>query len=91
MRELMNLWERTLGNPPTESQFVIWTESHAADIVRQAILKTATKNQTLDGSMSEDHKVRFASKCMITLSAQREQYTANRAKLRQEFEGQVRQ
>ena len=89
MRQLIDLWERTLGKSPAEQQFVIWVESHTADIVRQAILKTATKNQTMGGTMSEDHKIRFASKVMLTLSAQREEHTANREKLRQEFEGQV--
>ena len=89
MRELINLWGRTLGKPPAEQQFVIWSESHAATIVRQAILKTATKNQTMGGGMSQDHKVRFASKVMLTLSAQREEHAANRECLRQEFEGQV--
>ncbi len=87
MRQLINLWERTLGTPPADQQFVIWTESHAADIVRQAILKTATKNQTVGGTMCEDHKVRFASRVMLTLSAQREEHAANKERLRQEFEG----
>lgn len=89
MHELINLWERTLGTLPADQQFVIWSEIHAADIVRQAILKTATKNQTMGGTMSEDHKIRFASKVMLTLSAQREEHAANREKLCQDFEGQV--
>jgi hypothetical protein len=87
MRELMTLWERTLGTPPADEQFVIWTESHTADIVRRAILKTATKNQTLGGRMTQDHRVRFASRVMLTLSAQQDEHRANREKLRQEFEG----
>jgi hypothetical protein len=85
MRELMMLWTKVLGTPPSEQQFVIWVESHDADIVRQAILKTATKAQTLGGTMCEDHKIRFASKVMLTLSAQKEEHAANREKLRQEF------
>ncbi len=89
MLQLIDLWERTLGTSPAEEQFVIWSESHTADIVRQAILKTATKNQTMGGTMSKDHKIRSASKVMLTLSAQREEHTANREKLSQEFEGQV--
>jgi hypothetical protein len=84
---LVNLWERTLGTLPPEQQFVIWSESHTPDIVRQAILKTATKNQTMNGGMSQDHKIRFASKVMLTLSSLREEHAANREKLRQEFEG----
>src|SRR5713101_6238915 len=87
MHQLTSLWERTLGTLPAEQQFVIWSESHAANIVRQAILKTATNNQTMGGGMSQDHKIRFASKVMLTLSAQREEHAANREKLRQEFDG----
>jgi len=86
MRELMTLWERTLGTPPAEQQFVIWTESHAANIVRRAILKTATKNQTLFGRMTQDHRVRFASRVMLTLTTQQEQHAANRERLRGEVE-----
>jgi hypothetical protein len=86
MRELITLWERVLGTPPSDQQFVIWSESHTADIVRQAILKTATKNQTMGGTMTEDHKVRFASKVMLTLSAQKTEHAANRERLRQEME-----
>ncbi len=87
MHDLIILWTKVLGTPPTEQQFVIWTESHAADIVRQAILKTATKNQTMGGTMTEDHKIRFASKVMLTWSAQKKEHVANREKLRQEMEG----
>jgi hypothetical protein len=86
MRELRTLWERTLGTPPADQQFVIWAESHDADIVRQAILKTATKNLTMGGTMSADHKVRFASKVMLTGSAQRKENAANKERLSQEME-----
>src|SRR5689334_17670347 len=89
MRQLITLWERTLGIPPSEQQFVIWTESHSIDIVRKAILKAATKNQTMNGTMSLDHKVRFASKVMLTLSAQRQEHMENQKKLREEYERTV--
>jgi hypothetical protein len=85
MRELINLWERTLGSPPPEQQFVIWTESHASDIVRQAILKTATKNQTMNGTMCANHKIRFASKVMLTSTGHRKEHAENRRKLQEEF------
>jgi len=85
MRELITLWERTLGTPPAKQQFVIWTESHTADVVRRAILKTATKNQTLGGRMTQDHRVRFASRVMLTLSSQTDEHRLNREKLNQEF------
>lgn len=87
---LINLWAKTLGKPtPSEQQFVIWMESHPSDVVRYGILRTATKNQMMGGSMSQDHRIRFASKVMLTLSALRQENATNHEKLRQEFEGQV--
>jgi hypothetical protein len=59
------------------------------DIVRQAILKTVTKNQTMGATMSDDHKIRFASKVMLTLMGQQKEHAANKERLSQEFEGQV--
>jgi hypothetical protein len=88
--DLKSLWAKVLGQPvPSEQQFLIWMESHPSDVVRYGILRTATKNQTLGGTMSDDHRIRFASKVMLTLSAQREEHATNREKLSQEFEGQV--
>jgi hypothetical protein len=84
MNNLIELWERVLGTTPSEQQFLIWTESHPSDVVRQGILKTAMKNQQLGGAMTEDHKVRFASKVMLTVIARREEHAANREKLHQE-------
>jgi hypothetical protein len=89
MHELRTLWERTLGTPPPDEQFVIWTESHAAEIVRRAILKTASKNQQLGGEMCQDHRVRFASKVMNTLSTQNQEHAANKERLRREMGGRV--
>ena len=85
MRELINLWQRTLGDPPNDRQFEIWAASHTEDIIRRAILKTATKNQTMGGTMSDDHRIRFASKVMITLTTQKTEHAANREKLNAEF------
>jgi hypothetical protein len=90
--DLKSLWAKVLGQPvPSEQQFIIWMESHPSDVVRYGILRAATKNQMMGGSMSQDHKIRFASKVMLTLSALRQENAANREKLRQEFEGQVQQ
>src|SRR5258705_7438433 len=89
MRELINLWERTLGTPPAEQQFIIWLESHSADVVRHGILKAATKNQTMNGGMSQDHKIRFASKEMLTLVALRQENAANHEKFRKEFDDKI--
>jgi hypothetical protein len=85
MLELITLWEKTLGTPPNEQQFAIWTELHTQVIVRRAILKTAIKNQQLNGAMSSDHKFRFASRVMMTLSEQAIKNAASRERLRQEF------
>ena len=85
MHELIQLWEKTLGAPPAERQFILWTESHAADIVRKAILKTAAKNLSIGATMTLDHQVRFASKVMLTLSGRREEHKGNRARLEAEF------
>jgi|GEM_PF-4753922 len=81
MRELMELWTKVLGTPPSDQQFVIWLESHDADVVRHGILKAATKNQQMGGTMSQDHAVRFASKVMLTTDASRE-YVAQQHELR---------
>ena len=89
MNNLIDLWAKVLGQPPSEQQFLIWMESHPSDVVRYGILRTATKNQMMGGSMSQDHRIRFASKVMLTLSALRQENATNREKLRQEFEGQV--
>jgi hypothetical protein len=86
---LKSLWENTLGEVPAKEQFAIWEELHSAVIIRQAILKTAMKNQSLNGAMTTDHRLRFASKVMQTLTAQAADHAANREKLRQGFEGQV--
>lgn len=84
LTELITLWERTLGTPPNEQQFAIWAELHSQGTVRRAILKTAIKNQRLNGTMSPDHKFRFASRVMMTLTEQAVTNAANRARLDEE-------
>lgn len=82
MRELVALWTNVVGTPPSDQQFGIWLESHDADVVRHGILKAATKNQQMGGTVSQDHAVRFASKVMLTTDASRE-YVAQQNDLRQ--------
>jgi hypothetical protein len=82
-----DLWESTLGTAPTKEQFAIWAALHSSGIIKQAILKTAMRNQSMNGTMDQDHRLRYASKVMLTLSAQREEHAENREKLRQEFGG----
>jgi hypothetical protein len=91
MNELKALWGRLLGRIPSDQQFDFWSALHSPEVIRQGILKTTQKNLSVGGTMSEDHKTRFASKVMLTLSAQREENVANSEKLSQEFEGQVQQ
>ena len=65
--ELSSLWTRVLGDPPASSQFELWAEMHSRDTIRHGILKTAAKAQSISstgGTMSQDHKLRFASKVM---------------------------
>lgn len=78
MPELIDLWQQTMGDSPTPEQFAIWTASHSPDVMRRAILKTATKNQTLAGQMTQDHRIRFASRVMITLTEQAIENARNR-------------
>jgi hypothetical protein len=62
--DLKELWEKCLGAAPSDTQFDLWLSMHTKDVVRIGILKTAEKNLTLHGSMSVDHKLRFASSVM---------------------------
>lgn len=87
MRELRNLWMTVLGTPPADEQFTVWTALHTPEVVRQAILKTAAKNLSLGRTMSLDYKIRFASKVMLVQSDRNAANAANRARLREEFEG----
>jgi hypothetical protein len=79
------LWAKTLGELPNDEQFFLWTNLHTLEVVRQAILKTAGKNLQMGKTMTAEHKVRFASKVMLTLTAQNATNARNREALRQEF------
>ncbi len=85
--ELRSLWTKLLGELPSTAQFEFWLETHSADVVRRGILKTTEKNFNLGNTMSQDHKIRFASKVMLMASAQREANAANRERLKAEMEG----
>ena len=65
LTELIKLWERLIGTAPSPQQFEIWLAQFDFEITKQGILKTAMKNMSLDGLMTAEHRVRFASKCMI--------------------------
>jgi len=70
MNDIVELWKRTLGVPPTDAQFAIWEGLHTPEVMKRAILKTAVKNQQLNSTMSLDHRLRFASKVMLALTSQ---------------------
>jgi hypothetical protein len=85
MHELINLWTRLLGEPPDCEQFALWGEMHPVDVVRRGVLKTAAKNLSVGKTMSHDHKIRFASKVMSTLTEQAATNAANKTRLREEY------
>ena len=87
MNELKALWGQLLGEIPSDQQFDLWFALHSPEVVRRGILKTAQKNLSAGGTMCADHKIRFASKCMITASALQKAHAENRTKLQQEFGG----
>jgi hypothetical protein len=68
---LKQVWSQFLGTPPSDLQCDLWLALHSESIVRHGILKTAEKNMAMGGTMTADHKLRFASKVMNSSSAQR--------------------
>jgi len=85
VHELIQLWTRLLGEPPTEQQFLIWGELHPVEIIRKGVLKTAIKNQNLGGTMSADYRLRFANRVMQTASREALEHAANKARLHDEM------
>jgi hypothetical protein len=81
LENVRELWMKVLGEPPSDQQFGVWLESHGADVVRRGILKAATKNLQMGGTMSQDHAIRFASKVMLTTQAA-QRYVAHQNELR---------
>ena len=84
-------WGRLVGRTPSDQQFEFWSVKHSPEVIKQGILNAAQTHLSSGRTMSDDHKLRFASKVMLTLSTQREQHARNREKLRQQFEGRVQQ
>jgi hypothetical protein len=87
LNELKLLWGELLGKIPSDRQWTFWGVLHAPPAIRRGILKTAQKNLSMGGTMSDDHKIRFVSKVMLTQQAREEANSANREHLRQEMEG----
>jgi hypothetical protein len=89
MRELIDLWKKLLGEPPREQQFLIWGELYPVEIIRKGVLKTAIKNQNLGGTMTQDHRLRFANRVMQSAAKDVEVNAVNRARLCEELDGRV--
>jgi len=83
--DLPILWESTIGARPPKEQFAIWEALYSTETIRRAILKTAMKNQSLNGQMSQDHRMRFASRVMMTVTEQALEHAANKARLHDEM------
>src|SRR2546421_1103307 len=81
LTELIKLWERLIGTAPSQQQFEIWMAQFDFEITKQGILKTAMKNMSLDGLMTAEHRVQFASKCMIMQAQRDSEHSTNRAAL----------
>lgn len=70
-QELKTLWTHCgLGKLPPDTQFITWLAMHQWETVKYGIAKAAAKNVSLNGEMSLDYKVRFASKVMRTRTTQ---------------------
>jgi phytoene/squalene synthetase len=89
LNELKALWGKLLGEIPSEQQWTFWAMSHSVEVIRHGILKTAQKNLSTGGTMSADHKIRFASKVMITATTTRQVNAENRERLNREMEQKV--
>lgn len=89
LADMKELWARTIDTLPADEQFGLWRELHVPEVVKQAILRTARKNLEMNGTMTPDHRVRFASKVMLTLTAQKAANARNRERLRDEMESLV--
>ncbi len=67
LTDLKSLWLAVLGEPiPPDNQFLTWLELHGLTTAKIGIAKASAKNLSLGGTMSYDHKIRFASKVMLT-------------------------
>lgn len=69
--DLKNTWAKLLGTIPSDAQFDFWAAMHSPETIRHGILKACQKNLSTGCAMSDDHKVRFASKVMLTSTAQK--------------------
>ena len=78
MNELKPLWKQFLGAVPDDNQWDLWMAMHTPTTIRHGILKAAEKNMAMHGTMSEDHKIRFASKVMNSRTNDRQKAAGQR-------------
>ena len=83
MSELKNhydLWTRLLGDPPEPDQFIWWTKNFDDEIIRYGIQQTASKNLKLNGTMTQLHRERYATKVMQSRVKSLQQAAAMKAR-----------
>jgi hypothetical protein len=72
MNIFIELWQQLMsGSTPPESQFRLWFSIHSPEILREAIIRTATKNAKLNGNMDSDYRVKFCSRVANDLTFRR--------------------
>src|SRR5258708_1497136 len=86
IENLMDIWERTLGNPPSRAQFELWAATNMAQVIKESILATAKKNLIMGATMSQEHRIRHASGVMNTRTRRSETNAENRTALANEME-----
>jgi hypothetical protein len=67
---LRRYWEHSIPSveAPSREQFFLWLKmfDYDFDVVLYGIGETSKKCVKLDGRMSQDHSIRYCSKCAIT-------------------------
>jgi hypothetical protein len=71
MNDLKTMWGKLLGKIPSDAQFDFWTAMHTPETIHHGILRTAQKNLSVGSTMTDDHKVRFASRVMLSSTGQK--------------------
>ena len=65
LQSLEQLWATTVPTQvPAREQWVLWLGMHDEGTLRYAVNETAMKAFRMGGRMSQDHAIRYASKCM---------------------------
>lgn len=63
MNSLIELWQQLMNDSgPGEPQFRLWLTIHTPEVLREAIIRTATKNAKLNGNMDREYRIRFCSR-----------------------------